>query len=139
MYFFVGSKLEIEGRALTKHAAIEVAADKPVTLAAPDGKVEVLLMQGRPIGEPVAQYGPFVMNTRAELEQAFNDYRRTQFGGWPFRRERPRAPARARPICEARRRARRGRARLRTRHFFSSSPSASFATRNESTAAGTPA
>ena len=84
LYFFVGGKLEIEGRALTKHAAIEVAADRPVTLAAPDGKVEVLLMQGRPIGEPVAQYGPFVMNTRAELEQAFNDYRRTQFGGWPF-------------------------------------------------------
>ena len=85
LYFFVGSKLEIEGRALTKHAAIEVAADKPVALAAPDGKVEVLLMQGRPIGEPVAQYGPFVMNTRAELQQAFNDYQRTQFGGWPFR------------------------------------------------------
>jgi quercetin 2,3-dioxygenase len=84
LYFFVGGKLEIEGRALTKHSAIEVAAGRPVTLAAPDGKVEVLLMQGRPIGEPVAQYGPFVMNTRAELEQAFYDYQRTQFGGWPF-------------------------------------------------------
>jgi hypothetical protein len=84
LYFFAGAKLEIEGRALSKHAAIEVAADRSVTLAAPDGEVEVLLMQGRPIGEPVAQYGPFVMNTRAELQQAFNDYQRTQFGGWPF-------------------------------------------------------
>ena len=89
LYFFVGGKLEIEGRGLTKHSAIHVAADRPVTLRAPDGKVEVLLMQGRPIGEPVAQYGPFVMNTRAELEQAFHDYQRTQFGGWPFRSNEP--------------------------------------------------
>jgi quercetin 2,3-dioxygenase len=84
LYFFSGAKLEIEGRELSKSAAIEVVADKPVTLTALEGKVEVLLMQGRPIGEPVAQYGPFVMNTRAELQQAFNDYQRTQFGGWPF-------------------------------------------------------
>ena len=89
LYFFSGGKLEIEGRALTKHAAIEVAADRSVAIAAPDGKAEVLLMQGRPIGEPVAQYGPFVMNTRAELEQAFSDYRRTQFGGWPFQANDP--------------------------------------------------
>jgi len=84
LYFFQGPMLAVAGRVLTESAAIEVAADQPLTLAAPEGKVEVLLMQGRPIGEPVAQYGPFVMNTRAELEQAFNDFRRTQFGGWPF-------------------------------------------------------
>jgi redox-sensitive bicupin YhaK (pirin superfamily) len=84
LYFFSGPKLEIAGRALTKPAAIEVAAGRPLVLAASDAKVEVLLMQGRPIGEPVAQYGPFVMNTRAELDQAFQDYRRTQFGGWSF-------------------------------------------------------
>jgi redox-sensitive bicupin YhaK (pirin superfamily) len=89
LYFFSGPKLTIAERALTKPAAIEVAAGQPLALAAPDAKVEVLLMQGRPIGEPVAQYGPFVMNTRAELEQAFNDYRRTQFGGWPFRANDP--------------------------------------------------
>jgi len=84
LYFFSGAKAAIAGRGLSQHAAIDLAADQPVTLASGEGKVEFLLMQGRPIGEPVAQYGPFVMNTRAELETAFRDYQRTQFGGWPF-------------------------------------------------------
>lgn len=84
VYFFAGDRLAIGARELKEHAAVELRADRAVRLAAPGQRAELLLLQGAPIGEPVAQYGPFVMNTRAELEQAVADYRRTQFGGWPY-------------------------------------------------------
>ena len=50
-------------------------ADEPVAIAAGADGAEALVLQGRPIGEPVAQYGPFVMNDEAGIEQAFADYR----------------------------------------------------------------
>ena len=65
-----------------------VDSQRELTVTA-DGHVELLMMQGRPIGEPVAQHGPFVMNTRAEIAQAFDDYNSTQFGGWPWDRSDP--------------------------------------------------
>jgi redox-sensitive bicupin YhaK (pirin superfamily) len=84
LYFYAGRSLRIDDRVVPEHAAIQLAADRAVRIAAPQDGVQLLLLQGRPINEPVAQYGPFVMNTRAELEQAVADYRRTGFGGWPY-------------------------------------------------------
>jgi hypothetical protein len=84
LYFFAGDRLVIGDRQLAEHAAVELRADRTVRLSAPGHHADLLLLQGIPIGEPIAQYGPFVMNTRAELEQAFADYQRTQFGGWPY-------------------------------------------------------
>jgi quercetin 2,3-dioxygenase len=63
-------------------ARVRVAEDVNVA-GGPDG-AEVLVLQGRPIGEPVVQEGPFVMNDRAGIVRAFTDYRETGFGGWPW-------------------------------------------------------
>jgi hypothetical protein len=84
LYLFKGKTVSVAGQQVSGPAAIELQADVPVELANGDAEAEFLLLQGRPIGEPVAQYGPFVMNTQAEIMQAMQDYRRTQFGGWPW-------------------------------------------------------
>lgn len=84
LYFFAGSSVRIGDRTLSTHSAAVVKSDVDVELeAGPDG-CELLMLQGRPIGEPIAQHGPFVMNSREELQQAFADYQRTRFGGWPW-------------------------------------------------------
>lgn len=64
--------------------AARLEADAAVELVNGPEASELLLLQGRPIGEPVAQHGPFVMNTEAEIRQAFADHQRTRYGGWPW-------------------------------------------------------
>ncbi len=84
LYFFAGPSLKIGEQTLENHVAAVVRCDEEVKLTAGAGECELLLLQGRPIAQPVAQHGPFVMNNRAELSQAMMDYRRTGFGGWPW-------------------------------------------------------
>ena len=97
LYFFKGQSVTIADQRVAGHAVVEVRADAEVELVNGDTESEFLVLQGRPIGEPVAQYGPFVMNTQAEIAQTMQDYRRTQFGGWPWADDAPvhgRDPAR---------------------------------------------
>lgn len=63
---------------------VVVDASVPIALTGGGDTTQILMLQGRPIGEPVASYGPFVLNDEAGIQQAFDDYRRTGFGGWPW-------------------------------------------------------
>ena len=84
LYFFRGTSLSVDGQPLTSHAAVRVQSDVQLVLENGLAETEILMLQGRPIAEPVAQHGPFVMNTRDEIQRAMLDYQQTRFGGWPF-------------------------------------------------------
>ena len=84
LYVFGGKGLQIGGQAVSNRHVAEVSTQMDLELVNGDQDTELLMLQARPIGEPVAQYGPFVMNTQEEIHQAFADYRRTEFGGWPW-------------------------------------------------------
>jgi redox-sensitive bicupin YhaK (pirin superfamily) len=84
LYYFAGRGVTVGDRSLPSPVGVQLRGDAEVELVAGKAEVELLLLAGRPIGEPVAQHGPFVMNTPREIQQAFADYQATRFGGWPW-------------------------------------------------------
>lgn len=84
LYFYKGSGLKVEGETIPAYYSVRVNPADDIVLKAQAEDCFLLLLQGKPINEPVVQYGPFVMNTKAEIQEAFQDYQRTQFGGWPW-------------------------------------------------------
>lgn len=84
LYFYKGNGLQIEGETIPPYHSVTVNGANNIKLQAKTEDCFLLMLQGKPINEPVVQYGPFVMNTKTEIQEAFQDYQRTQFGGWPW-------------------------------------------------------
>jgi redox-sensitive bicupin YhaK (pirin superfamily) len=72
--------------ALAHRAAGLLSQGDAVRIEAGDAGARVLLLAGLPLGEPVVQYGPFVMNSREEIEQALADYQSGTFARDPVTR-----------------------------------------------------
>jgi quercetin 2,3-dioxygenase len=86
IYLFSGNSLFVDGEPVNSPSSVQTLCNIPLTLRNGAVKCELLVLQAKPIAEPVVQHGPFVMNSEAEIRQAFTDYRATQFGGWPWPR-----------------------------------------------------
>ncbi len=84
LYAFVGVGVVAGGVTVPDGHCAQLDRSRPIELVAGPARTELLLLQGRPIGEPVVQQGPFVMNTPGEIRQAMLDYQQTGFGGWPW-------------------------------------------------------
>ncbi len=88
LYAFEGD-VTVAERAVKPPSAAQVRSDAAVSLVAGAAGAQLLMLQGRPIGEPVVQHGPFVMNTQGEIRQAILDYRAGLFGRWPWPKDDP--------------------------------------------------
>lgn len=86
LYFYEGNKSAIQGKDIARYHAARVNAALDLEITAGEDGAGILVLQGKPINEQVMQYGPFVMNTKEEIHQAFEDFNRTRFGGWPWPR-----------------------------------------------------
>lgn len=80
LYVFEG-RLAMDGQDVDNAHSVLLGDGSALHIAAGDSGVRVLLLAGRPLGEPIAQYGPFVMNTQDEIEQALADYREGVLAG----------------------------------------------------------
>ncbi len=89
LYLYDGDALSIADTRVPVNHMVALRPDVEVPLENSSETARLLLLEGRPIGEPVAHYGPFVMNSEEELRQAFADYQRTGFGGWPWPTDAP--------------------------------------------------
>ncbi len=85
LYFYEGDTIHIDGTIIVPDHGIQLDPAKEVIITAGNSQAHLLLLQGKPILEPVVKYGPFVMNSEEEIESAMQEYRLTQFGGWPWR------------------------------------------------------
>lgn len=74
IYAYEG-KIELDAAALAQHSLTVLGQGESVQLQAGADGASLILVAARPLGEPIVQYGPFVMNTRDEIEQAMRDYR----------------------------------------------------------------
>ncbi len=84
LYAFDGDDLTVAGTNLPANIAARLDPTASVRVATAGGPGQILMLQARPIGAPVFQMGPFVMNSAEQLRQAVDDFRATQFGGWPW-------------------------------------------------------
>uniref|UniRef100_A0A0G4HK31 Pirin C-terminal domain-containing protein n=1 Tax=Chromera velia CCMP2878 TaxID=1169474 RepID=A0A0G4HK31_9ALVE len=96
LYFFRGTKVILgESFTLEKHMGIELDSSQAVPLSVPPGGggegegVELLLLQGQPIGETVVNHGPFVCSSDEELREIFGAFHEGKFGDWPFESDGP--------------------------------------------------
>jgi|TARA_B110001452_G_scaffold10809_1_gene8997 redox-sensitive bicupin YhaK (pirin superfamily) len=89
LYILKDTQVKVNNDLVRPNVMVELYPENKLILENSGDDTKILMLQGNPINEPVAKYGPFVMNTRSEIEEAFKDYNTTGFGGWKWEKSGP--------------------------------------------------
>lgn len=84
LYFYEGETCQINSHKITKGQGAFLDYKSPIQIVNGNQMGKILFLQGKPIQEPIVNYGPFVMNTKEEIIQAISDYQNQKFGKWNF-------------------------------------------------------
>ncbi len=86
LYIFAGNGITINGESVSGKKALNLDSSADLIVNAKCNGVEFLILEAKPIGEPVFQHGPFVMNSREDIIRTIQDFQLTEFGGWKWPR-----------------------------------------------------
>lgn len=84
IFFYKGASIQIEEQSIQYNHLIQAKASADIKITNGREEAYFLILEGKPINEPVVQHGPFVMNTQEEIRETMKEYGETQFGGWPW-------------------------------------------------------
>ncbi|MBT8203762.1 MAG: pirin family protein [Eudoraea sp.] len=84
IYLYEGDQLTLNDQKMNINQGADLSPGALIRIQNGEKPASLLVLQGKPISEPVAKYGPFVMNTQEEIQDAMREYRETEFGGWPW-------------------------------------------------------
>lgn len=84
LYFYRGVPMQVDNESFEQGHAVELKPDVETEISGGSGQSHILMLQGRMINETVYQYGPFVMSSPLEIQQAYFDFQKDGFGGWPW-------------------------------------------------------
>ena len=89
LYFYQGNSININETEVKAKHLIHLDSTEDIHIKNSSEIAYLFFLQGKPINEPLVQHGPFVANSQQEIQEVMQEYRQTQFGGWPYKTNDP--------------------------------------------------
>ena len=89
IYFYRGNEIDINETKVNVKKLILLDSKEDVHIKNSSEIAYLFFLQGKPINEPLVQHGPFIANSQEEIQEAMQEYRKTQFGVWPYKTNEP--------------------------------------------------